>query len=173
VSEGAAKKNENVTNNASASSYHNQVKVDSRTIAADGSVKQAHFGPDQYLADVHSYQYLVYERVQNSVKQADQCLSDMLNDIRGEMELVKIERAKLRDFITAIKSNIRTSDPQKMNSKDRNIVRKLSHIDERLETLENNHQEINEHYKETMVKLKKYMVDLSDDTVEVLTAPPV
>lgn len=153
-------------------SIHGSERIDPRTVAADGSVKRAHFGPDQYLTDVNLYQYQVYERVLNAVKQADQYLLDILSDLRGEMDLVKTERSKLNDFIVAIQSKIRSNDPQKMNAKDRKIVKKLRYIDKRLMALESNHQDIDKHYKETMLKLRKYTLDLPEDMVEVLDASP-
>ncbi len=149
-----------------------QSPVDPRTLAADGSVKRAHFGPDQYLADISNFQCQAYQRVQSTVKQADQYLATMLNDIASEMDFVKAERANLKDFIFAINSNIRQSDPQKMNSRDRNIVQKLSLIDGRLQALEASQLEINACYAETMGVLNKYSGSLSNEIIEEADTTP-
>lgn len=153
-------------------SVSNQNPVDPRTIAADGSIKRAHFGPDQYLADISNFQRQAYQRVQSTVKQADQYLANMVNDITSEMDFVKAERANLKDFIFAINSNIRKNDPQKMNPKDRKIVKRLSSIDGRLQALEASHLEINACYAETIFVLNKYSGSLSNEAIEETVTTP-
>ncbi len=138
-------------------------EIDPRQLAADGSVKRAHFGPDQFIAQMTSFQQQVYQRIQHSVVQANQYLSDTLVAIRVETEAVEVQRSKIQDCIFVIKANIRTRDTQRMNAKDSQLIQQLERVDARLQALKASQVEIEQCYQKMRLEVEKYTVEIASE----------
>ncbi len=144
-------------------------KVDPRTISADGSVKQAHFGPDQYLGRVESYQQKISQHLQSLIKQTNQSLSSSLAEVHDAIDGVRAERGKLSDFIAGIKSNISPSVAHSINTKDKRLIQSLFDADKQLHRLEKQQQAIEQYYSKAMLQVEGYVaLDDKEDVVEVI-----
>ncbi len=147
------------------SSAKHETKIDPRMVAADGSVKRAHFGPDQFLLQMSDYQQQVSQHIQNSVKQANQYLGDVLTDIQAETETVEKERSRIKECIFAIQANIRFKDTQRMNTKDSQLIKQLERVDARLEQLKSSQIEISKQYQQAIREVKKFTAGFDDELV--------
>ncbi|MEE9304105.1 MAG: hypothetical protein V3U84_10000 [Thiotrichaceae bacterium] len=142
--------------------------VDPRTLSADGSIKQSHFGSNQYLAAVEVYQQQAHLHVQKLVKQMNQSLSNGLTDIRGEIDSVNAERVKLNDLVVAIESKIRHKDTHRINSKDRQLVQHLIEADKQLHSLAQQQQIIEQKYVQA-ISQDEYDIGMDSEQEQVVT----
>ncbi len=139
--------------------------TDPRTVSADGSIKQAHFGPEQYLDEVESYQLQAQQHLQALIKQTNLSISNVLFTIRSEIEVIRVERARLNDFVVAIESNINQEDTLQMNSKDQGLVHRIIDADKQLHELERQQQRIEKKYAEAVVQ-DDVIADCEQEKVE-------
>jgi type II secretory pathway pseudopilin PulG len=147
----------------------NAQKVDPRTISADGSVKQTHFGPDQYLASVESYQQKTSQYLQDLIKQTNQSLSSCLAEIHDAIDGVRSERGKLSDFIAGIESSISPGGTHRINTKDKRLIQSLVDADKQLQLLEKQQQAIEKYYSIAMLRVEGYVaLDNREEVVEII-----
>ncbi len=131
--------------------------IDPRKVSADGSIKQANFGPNQYLADIQAYQQQMQVHVQELIVQNNTDLSSCVENLHREMSKVQSEREKLSDFVVAIESNISPNATQNMNEKDRKIVRSLNNVDQQLHILERKQQSLIKRYSQSILRFEDYI----------------
>ncbi|MEE9351008.1 MAG: hypothetical protein V3U78_02010 [Thiotrichaceae bacterium] len=142
--------------------------VDPRTISADGSVKQTHFGPDQYLARVESYQKKISRDVQDLIQQTNQSLLNCIAEVHVAIDGVRAEREKLSDFIAGIESNVSPNVTHRINTKDKRLILSLVDADKQLQLLEKHHQAIKKYYSKAILQVEGHVVRDDNEEVEVL-----